>query len=60
MKCNEFQAFTSLEVKFLVDSSSCSNNKSLTNAIVISGVATLGYAGARALATSGSAPPVQR
>ena len=27
-KCKEFLAFTSLEVRFLVDSSSCSNNKS--------------------------------
>ena len=30
----KFLAFTSLEVRFMVDSSSCSNNKSLTNAIV--------------------------
>ena len=34
-KCKELLAFTSLEVRFLVDSSSCSNNKSLTNAIVM-------------------------
>ena len=34
-KCEEFLAFTSLEVRFLVDSSSCSNNKSFTNAIVM-------------------------
>ena len=33
-KCKEFLAFSSLEVRFLVDSSSCSNNKSLTNAKV--------------------------
>ena len=26
-KCNEFLAFSSLEVRFLLDSSSCSNNK---------------------------------
>ena len=31
-KCEEFLAFSSLEVRFLVDSSSCNNNKSLTNA----------------------------
>ena len=30
----KFLALTSLEVRFMVDSSSCSNNKSLTNAIV--------------------------
>ena len=30
----KFLAFTSLQVRFMVDSSSCSNNKSLTNAIV--------------------------
>ena len=34
-KCKEFLTFSSLEVKFLVGSSSCSNNKSLTNAIVV-------------------------
>ena len=33
-QCKEFLAFTSLEVRFLVDSSSCNNN-SLSNAIVI-------------------------
>ena len=30
----KFLAFTSVEVRFVVDSSSCSNNKSLTSAIV--------------------------
>ena len=30
-----FLAFTSLEVRFLEDSSSCSNDKSLTNAMVM-------------------------
>ena len=34
-KCKEFPAFTSLEVRFLVDSNSCSSNKSFTNAIVV-------------------------
>ena len=35
-KCKEFPAFSPLlEVKFLVDSNSCSNNKSFTNAIVV-------------------------
>ena len=34
-KCKEFLAFSSLEVRFLVDSSSCSNNKILTNVIVV-------------------------
>ena len=34
-KCKEFLAFNFLEVRFLVDSSSRSNNKSLTNAIVV-------------------------
>ena len=34
-KCKEFLAFNFLEVRFLVDSSSCSNNKNLTNAIVV-------------------------
>ena len=33
-KCNEFLAFNSLEVRFLVDSSSCSN-KSLIDVIVM-------------------------
>ena len=31
----EFLAFSPLEVRFLVDSSSCRNNKSLTNTIVM-------------------------
>ena len=31
----KFLAFTSLEVEFLVDNSSCNNNRSLTNAIVM-------------------------
>ena len=34
-KCNKFLAFTSQKVRFLVDNSSRSNNKSLTNAIVM-------------------------
>ena len=34
-KYKEFLGFTSLEVRFLVDRSSCSNSNSLTNAIVI-------------------------
>ena len=36
-KCKEFLPFTflELEVRFLVDSSSCGNNKSLTNAMVM-------------------------
>ena len=34
-KCKEFLAFTFLEVRFLVDSSSCSNTRSLTNATVM-------------------------
>ena len=34
-KCNEFLAFSSLEVRFLADSSSCSNNKSIANAIAM-------------------------
>ena len=34
-KCKEFLAFTSLKVRLLVDSSSCNNNKTLTNAIVM-------------------------
>ena len=34
-KCKEFLAFISLEVRFLLDSSSYSNNKGLTNAIVM-------------------------
>ena len=34
-KCKEVLAFTFLEVRFLVDSGGCSNNKRLTNAIVM-------------------------
>ena len=33
-KCKEFLAFSSLQVRFPVDSSSCNNNKSLINAEV--------------------------